>query len=325
MAEIDIVVPIYNVENCVDACLRSLKEQSFKDIRILCVNDGSTDGSQAVIDRYAAEDARFVPLMKKNGGLSDARNFGMKVVTAPFVMFIDGDDQCEPDMCERSLNTIKDDGSDLVVFSYTQVYSENNSTEVIPLAFSGCYSLRDKPELLAYTPNAAWNKLYRTSLFTDHGLEYPFGLRHQDLGTTPFLLAYANKISYLNEPLYRYIVDRKGNITRQIDRKVRDILEIGEIVVDGFKKNNMFEQYKEELNYLLSINMIQSLRKAVKLTDSAFVNEFIDDIFAFKKKYFGSNPKKYPIKEARDDSVYLNKTMLKLYYKYRSRKEAGHG
>ncbi len=325
MAEIDIVVPIYNVESCLESCLKSLKEQSFTDIRILCVNDGSTDGSQSIIDRFTAEDSRFLSLVKKNGGLSDARNFGLKEVTAPYVMFIDGDDQCEENMCEKSLNTLKKDDSDMVVFAYKQYYSEEGRSEVISLPFDGCYSLKDKPELLAYTPNAAWNKLYKTSLFREHDIEYPFGLRHQDLGTTPFLLAYSRRISYLNEPLYRYIVDRQGNITRKIDKKLRDILEIGEIVVTGFRNIGLFDKYKEELNYLLSVNMIQSLRKAVKLTDKDFVNGFIDDIFEFKKKNFGSNPKKYPVKESGNDSVYLNKTMLKLYYAYRCRKEKSHG
>ncbi len=325
MAEIDIIVPIYNVESCLDGCLCSLQNQTFRDIRILCVNDGSTDGSQAIIDRYTKEDSRFLSLNKKNGGLSDARNFGLDRVTAPFVMLIDGDDRCENDMCEKALATIRKDDSDLVVFAYKQIRSEENCSEIISLPFEGCYCLKDKPEILAYTPNAAWNKLYRTSLFEKNNLRYPFGLRHQDLGTTPFLLAYAKRISYLNEPLYIYTIDRKGNITRKIDRKLRDILTIGEIVVQGFEEIGAFEQYKEELNYLLSINMIHSLRKAVTLTDSTFVNSFIDDIFKFKKKYFGRNPKKYPVKENRNDSVYLNKTMLKLYYKYRIKKEKSHG
>lgn len=325
MAEIDIVVPIYNVESCVDECLRSLRDQTFSDIRVLCVNDGSTDNSQDIIDKYVLMDERFISLIKKNGGLSDARNYGLKRVNAPYVMFIDGDDICEKQMCQKALEAIKKDDSDMVVFNYTQLYTEDGREEVPPMRFNGCFALKEKKELLAYTSNAAWNKLYKSSLFLDNGLEYPFGLRHQDLGTTPFLLAYANKISYLNETLYRYRVDRPGNITKAIDKKLRDILDIGEIVVNGFKKLGSFDEYKEELNYLLSVNMIQSLRKAVKLTDAEFVNSFIDDIFAFKKKHFGRNPKKYPVKEAANDYIYLNKTMLKLYYRYRTRKEKSYG
>ena len=320
MAEVDIIVPIYNVQDYLERNLKSLQEQTFRDIRILCVNDGSADSSAEVIDRFCQEDERFLRLDKENGGLSDARNFGLKHVSAPYVMMIDGDDFCEKEMVELSLRAIRENDSDIVVFPYKQYYLENDTSEVIPLRFKGTYSLKEKPELLAYTPNAAWNKLYRTSLFTENHIEYPFGYRHQDLGTTPKLLALAKKVTYIDTPLYNYLIDRPNNITRQVDNKIRHILAMCPEIVGWYKEKGLFEQYKEELNYLCTVNFTQSLRKAMKLTDAQFVKDFITDVFDFRKDTFGGLPQKYKTNEAKGDRVYLNKALCKAYYTFQRHK-----
>ncbi len=321
MAKVDIVVPIYNVEKYIKATLASLKNQTYQDIRILCIDDGSKDHSKDEVLDFIKDDERFIYFYKENGGLSDARNYGLKRATAPYIMFIDGDDQCEPQMVELSLNAILEDDSDMVIFPYYQLYSQTGVKEAIPMPFKrGRYSLIDNPEILAFLPNAAWNKLYKTSLFTKHDIKYPYGYRHQDLGTTPKLLYLAKAVSILEEPLYDYLIDRVGNITTKTDHKLTHILDMCKEICDYYKENNIFDTYKEELNYLCSINFINSLRKAMNMNDTEFVNQFIDEIFDFKKKYFKHNPSKYQIKENRNDFIYLHRFLTKSYYAYKRRK-----
>lgn len=319
MAKVDIVVPIYNVEEYLERNLESLKNQTYQDIRVLCINDGSTDNSQAVIDRFAASDKRFESYDKVNGGLSDARNYGLKYVNSEYVMFIDSDDFCEPTMVEESLNAIEENHADMVVFGYNQYYTETNQKEEIKLGVErGVYSLKENHSILAYTPNAAWNKLYRTKLFIDNDIHYPFGYRHQDLGTTAKLMYLSNKIVYIDKPLYNYLIDRPNNITRQIDNKIYHIIDMSKEILDYYRTHNVYDDYYDELNYLIERNLIVALRKSVKLKDKKFVFKFIDDVFAFKKEYFNRKNQKYEIKSVKDDVIYMNKILLKIYYIYKN-------
>ena len=156
MAKIGIVVPIYNVYDYLDRNLESLMKQTYKDIEVLCINDGSTDKSQEIIDKYVNLDSRFKAFIKKNGGLSDARNYGLKYVDSEYVMFIDSDDFVEDTMVEECVTAMDDNHLDMFVFAYNQYYTETDTKEFISLGIKdGIYSLRDNKEILAKTPNAA--------------------------------------------------------------------------------------------------------------------------------------------------------------------------
>lgn len=319
MAKVDIIVPIYNVGNYIDRTLKSLQKQSFGDIRILCINDGSTDESGEVINRFVQEDVRFLRFDKENGGLSDARNFGLKQVRAPWVMFIDGDDFVEEKMVERCIRTAEQEGSDIVVFPYYQYLLEEERREVIASEVpQGTYALSQRKDLLVHTPNAAWNKMYRTSLFMDNNIRYPYGYRHQDLGTTSKLLALAQKISYLVCPLYNYLLDRPNNITSQVDKKIDHILAMVEEILNWYRQQELFEEYRLELEALCFQNYRNSLRKAVKMADGKFVNQFIDRVFDSYEKYFSRREKNpYISRETRFDFVYENRFWCKCYGLYR--------
>lgn len=311
---ITIIVAIYNVDKYLDKCLFSIKEQTYSNFICYCVNDGSTDNSESIINKYLS-DSRFKLLNKTNGGLSDARNFGLKEVNTEYVMFVDGDDYLEKDLLQEGMNKIESSNSDLLVFGYNQIYLSDNNTEKIDLGIKdGIYSLKDKKEILAFTPNAAWNKIYRTSLFKDNNIEYPFSYRHQDLGTTGKLLLKSNKVEYLNKPLYNYIIDRPNNITSQVDNKLYHIIDMCKEIVEYYKKENVFDEYKEELEYLVKANCIQSLRKAMTIKDKKFVNKFIDDVFDLFNTYFKDAKHTYYDHFDKHDKVYLSKIKCKLYY-----------
>lgn len=316
--ELTIIVAIYNVEAYLEKCLRSLKEQSYKDFKVLCVNDGSTDESPLIIDKFVNKDRRFIKLDKPNGGLSDARNYGLKFVETKYVMFLDGDDYFESEMIEICINNMNRDNLDMFVFSFNIISNYNNSTEEKNMKIgNGVYNLETKPEILAYTPNAAWNKCYKTSLFIDNKIEYPFGYRHQDLGTTPKLIYLSKRIGYLNKPLYNYIEDRPNNITTQVDRKLYHIIDMSKEIVDYYNNHGVGNKYRFELSYLVNANFIQSLRKVVTINDKIFVNKFIDDVFKYKKNNL-SKVLKYDLVNVKSDYIYQHKFLLKAYYLYRN-------
>jgi len=313
-----IIVPIYNVEDYLDKCLTSLVNQSEQEIEILCINDGSTDNSLEVIKKFEALDSRVKGFTKENGGLSDARNYGLKLVKSDYVMFIDSDDFCELDMVELCLKHMKQNDADMCVFNVNNYFQETDTytTTKLPFQEGVKYQLKENKDMLAYCNNAAWNKMYKVSLFTDHQVEYPFGYRHQDLGTTPILLHYAKSVVFIDKPLYNYLADRTNNLTTTYDKKIYHIIDMVEHVVTFYKENDLFDEYQDELKYLASINVIHSLKKLRFYTDKQFIFKFIDDAFDVLSKHFDIKNHKYnPIAE-KVDHIYFNKFKLKAYITY---------
>jgi len=317
MNKLTIVVPIYNIEKYLNRCLTSLVNQTSKEFEVLCVNDGTKDNSIDIIDEFVKKDSRFKRLDKPNGGLSDARNYGLKHVDTKYVMFIDGDDYVEPYLVETCLKHMENDDLDMFVFAYNQTVLEKDTKEIIKMEIDdGVYCLEDAPRILAYTPNAAWNKCYKTSLFKDNGIEYPVGYIQEDLGTTAKLIHAAKRIGYSNNPLYNYIIDRPDNITSKIDKRIYHVLDMSKEIIDYYKKNNIYKKYKYELSYLVNRNLIQSLRKAVTSNDKEFVNDFIDTAYKFRKDNIPTSLK-YEQIDVKGDYIYQSKLLTKLFYKYR--------
>ncbi len=122
---ISIIVPVYNVEKYLSKCLDSLVNQTYKNIEIVCVDDGSTDSSGSICDEYAKKDARIKVIHKENGGLSDARNVGLETINGEYVMFIDSDDWIDKDTCDYCINTLKLYDVDLILWSYIREYKNN--------------------------------------------------------------------------------------------------------------------------------------------------------------------------------------------------------
>lgn len=122
---ISIIVPVYNVEKYLPKCLDSLVNQTYKNIEIVCVDDGSTDSSGSICDEYAKKDARIKVIHKENGGLSDARNVGLETINGEYVMFIDSDDWIDKDTCDYCINTLKLYDVDLILWSYIREYKNN--------------------------------------------------------------------------------------------------------------------------------------------------------------------------------------------------------
>lgn len=317
MAKVSIVVPIYNVVKYLHRNLTSLMNQTYSDIEVLCVNDGSTDNSADVIDEFVKKDSRFVRLDKTNGGLSDARNHGMKFASGEYIMFIDSDDFVSEKMVESCLNRIENEHLDMVVFDYDQYFDVTNTSETIRMPFEDnkIYCLETNPELVAYCNNAAWNKMYRFELFKKHEIEYPYGYRHQDLGTTFRLLTYCNRVGFIHESLYFYLADRPNNISQMIDKKLYHIIDMCTINIDFYKEKGLFEKHKEELQYLCMINFMVALRKAMRLTDKEFVFTFVDQVFDVMEFHFGPLKwKKYSPAESKSDKIYMSRWSTKLYY-----------
>ena len=205
LPKISVIVPVYLVEAYFDRCLSCLRNQTFPDIEIILVDDGSPDRCPEWCDRAALEDARVRVIHQKNQGLSAARNTGIRAARGAWLMFADSDDAVRPEFCEKALQMVESSGADIGCFGffmygfYGEMTVDGNGS--VP---GGLYPSEEALNHLASgkVKDYAWNKIYRRELF--RGIQYPVGERWEDIGTT-FLLFDAAKSVYISHYiLYDY-------------------------------------------------------------------------------------------------------------------------
>lgn len=283
---VSVIVPVYNVEKYLSQCLDSIIHQTYKNLEIILVNDGSTDGSGKICDDYAAKDGRIKVIHQENGGLSDARNKGLDLMTGQFVTFVDSDDYLENN-CIHTLYTYactcKTDISIGKFVEFEENTSQflfhnhlNNGNKIEFLTGDQCLERHHKYFLSIFV--TAWAKLYRTSLFNDSNpckkIRYPLGVLHEDQYTTHKLFFKSNKIVFVNDYLYVYRV-RKNSITNTplSDKRIMDnIRGLEEKIIDFCLLNKDMTLLRE--HYLFYLNNYKAYLENNHRQNSA-VYEFI--------------------------------------------------
>lgn len=202
---ISVIVPIYNVEKYLARCVDSIVNQTYKNLEIILVDDGSPDLCPQMCDDYAEKDSRIKVVHKKNGGLSDARNAGMAVATGEYISFIDSDDYVSDDFFECLLDVMNKESSDIAECSVVKFYEDNRFDEFSDDLSVKTYDTQDAMSaLIAENPfhQHVWNKLYKTELVKD--IPYAVGKLNEDEFWTYQVFGRANKVSKLNKTMYYY-------------------------------------------------------------------------------------------------------------------------
>lgn len=219
-----IVVPIYNVEPYLERCIASLREQTYKDIEIILVDDESPDNCPALCDRYADLDDRIHVVHKKNGGLSDARNHGLAAATGEYIIFLDSDDYIALDTCEKFAQ-FTSSGADMLVGN---AIVEGGACDLTQIAQSDMVTTGQEYLKQAYSQGkahmAAWLNVYRRQFLLENGLEFKKGILHEDEQFTPRAFLKANAVINTGVTFYHYII-RENSITTKKDkrRNARDL------------------------------------------------------------------------------------------------------
>lgn len=202
---ISIIVPIYKVENFLNRCIESIVSQTYDNIEIILVDDGSPDNCPIICDEWAKKDGRVKVIHKKNGGLSDARNAGIDNASGEYVLFVDADDSIDVSLCEKVMTFMRPE-IDIVSFGYRRVYDDCGD----PATGDMTFELYDNEEAfrryINRTPftHMAWDKLYRRTLF--EGVRFIKGRLAEDMAMTYLLFAKARKVGHLNYSLYLYYI-----------------------------------------------------------------------------------------------------------------------
>lgn len=246
--KVSIILPVYNVEKYLSACLDSLLAQTLEEIEIVAVNDGSTDGSLQILQAYQSlNPEKLFIFSTENHGVSRARNYGFAHSHGEYVWFVDSDDFVEPDACRLLYEKATADGNDLVLFRYYNVDSETGvRKEYIASCHNQNFRVADKPyELPAISPYP-WIKFIHKDLF--NGLCFPEGIRFEDLPVAYLLAVKARSIGYVDQCFYNY---RKN--VGFLSRLTPSTLHIRNAIIfmkEEMEKLGLFEQYQAELDFI---------------------------------------------------------------------------
>jgi glycosyltransferase involved in cell wall biosynthesis len=208
-SSISIIVPIYKVESYLDRCINSLVGQTYKNIEIILVDDGSPDKCPQKCDDWAAKNNRIVVIHKENGGLSDARNAGIKRASGDYLLFVDSDDYIELDSCEKFIEIADKTQADIIVGNALQETSRCNiPMDMTNLEEGNLYSNTEFIKLAIrarewYAP--ACFSLYKRNMYKENHLEYKKGLLHEDMEMLPRVFFAAKTVSFLNKEFYHYV------------------------------------------------------------------------------------------------------------------------
>lgn len=295
MADISIIVPIYNAEKFIRKCVDSLLNQTKKELEFILINDGSTDSTHEILKTY--KDKRIKYFKNKNQGIGKTRNFGIEKATGKYIIFIDSDDYIEPTTCEELYNKAKEEKSDIVICDFFKVYDDGSQEEINLPSFKTT-KLKDSPNILLDINLSPWNKIYSTKLIKDNNIRFAEGIKYEDVPFVAEALDRANKIAKLDKKLNYYVIHGNSETTVR-DKRIFDILKIVDIIRKYFKNKTYMNDIVDRLTVRIvtNYNIQQRQQKDIKVG-----MEFIDDAFAYLKK---------EVPNYKDNKYYENRSFIK--------------
>lgn len=246
--KITIIIPVYNVENYLEACLNSLVGQTLENIEIVAVNDGSTDSSLSILNRFQKKyPEKLFVYTTKNHGVSHARNYGFTKAHGEYIWFVDSDDYVETDACEKLYDKALRDGNDLVLFNYCVLDAKTGKRHENPFHVdSQNFTLSEKPYEIPSISLYPWNKLIKRELFT--GLGFPEGIRFEDVPVSFAVCAKASSIGFINEYFYNYI--KNIGFSDTLTETTLDIRTAHDLMRRYMKEFCLYDRFYQEFDYV---------------------------------------------------------------------------
>ncbi len=273
MKTISVVVPVYNVEKYLERCILSIINQTYQNLEIILVDDGSTDNSGVICDEFAQKDPRIKVIHKENGGLSDARNAGIKAASGDYIGFIDSDDYISHQMYEKLLVTLEENKADISICNYVYVdeitgEEDKKMSSLSPIKTEVLTKHQGYEKLNAYVDGysfyvTAWNKLYKKELFSD--ILFAKGKLHEDEFIVHKLFEKCEKIAVTEDILYFYVIRQGSIMNSKATEKSLDIIEAMMDRYYFYLKNQEKFLAKQQLKaaFWAGINILERLDKSV--------------------------------------------------------------
>lgn len=284
MKKVSIIVAAFNVEDYIEKCILSLINQTYKSIEVIVVNDGSTDKTREIIENIKQKHQDIIIINKHNGGLSSARNEGLKIATGEYIAFVDGDDFVDEKMYEKMLINCEENCADISICGFIRVYSNRNiyncTNESKIIASKECLKrMLISDGIYDY----AWDKLYKRELF--NGIAYPEGKLFEDVYTTYKTVVRANKI-FLDSECYYYYNQRNGSILRStFNIRKMDCIEAINEIADFVYQNNLGLDKEVKIKRLYaSLNMILGIAKSKVFLGETTFDSLGNELFNYLRQ-----------------------------------------
>jgi len=287
--KISVVIPVYKVEKYLDKCMESVTGQTHKNLEIILVDDGSPDACPKMCDEWAKKDGRVKVIHKQNGGLSDARNFGIDAATGKYLTFIDSDDYLDLNFCETLLNELKNNNADMVIGGVKLVYENpanekvKNSKTVIDDSVFSVENVNDLiydkkfPHLMT-----AWAKLYKKELFRE--IRFPVGRLHEDEFVYFQILFNCKKLAVNRKVNYFYLQRGTSIMSNKSEKNLRDILDAFEEKFN-FIEAKFPQKHEQNLElYALELRNLYSVSTKYKQIKKEIIDKFNNVYKGLKKK-----------------------------------------
>lgn len=288
MKKVSVIVPVYNSQAYLKECAESLVSQTLEEIEIIFVNDGSTDDSLQILEKYQqCFPDKVVVRTKENGGQATARNLGIELATGDFIGFVDSDDSVDCTMFEKMYKTAKQAGSDFVEceYKYLQVDGDGNKKE-IP-SYGNVRDYESKNEMFIDPLVSPWNKLYKANILKQNNIRFTEGAIYEDTAFFIKSIPYIEKTSYISEKLVLHYLWPTSTMNANKAKRVGNIFEVLSDIIRFYEENNLREQYKEELEYFcVKILLCSSLNRVAQVKDAKLRKEFVNKTKGMIKTQF---------------------------------------
>ncbi len=252
--KVSIIVPVYNVEKYLTVCMESLIHQTLENIEIIVVNDGSPDNSIKILEEYERKYPDKVKVFTtENRGVSHARNYGLDRAVGEYILFVDSDDFIELDMAEKLYTKAITDNNDLVMCARYNVYEvagkeELQKKEMKIFYMNQNYKMSERKFELVHASPFPWDKLFKRSLLKD--IRFPEGIRFEDLVLAFEVMAIAESIGVVPEPLYNYRKTTQVGFLNSFSEATKDIVKAFSLLFQFMKEHKLYDTFKEELEYV---------------------------------------------------------------------------
>ena len=232
---ISVIVPVYNISGCVERCIKSLLTQTYENLEIVLVDDGSSDESGSICDEYAKKDSRIKVIHKENGGLSDARNEGIRKATGNYISLVDGDDFVDRNYIEELYGVLMKYDARMAITAHRVIYPKTSMNKSTGEKYVG--SPKEILRRMLYDDGldlSAWGKLYDADLF--RGIKYPKGRLFEDSATTYKLVDACDKIAVYSVPTYNYVMRTSSIVNESFSRNKMDLITSTEEMINYIRK-----------------------------------------------------------------------------------------
>lgn len=303
--KLSVIVPVYKTEKVLRRCLDSILNQTYKNLEIIVINDGSPDHSKEILDEYASAYDNIHVIHQSNKGIGETRNVGLRAVTGDYFTFVDSDDEIKPDMYEKMMHHMTEGPYDVVRCDVEYVEADGKHW-IKRIPTEECLNQTSIKEDMCFFYPVLWNTIFDSKLLK-HDIWFSQGVWYEDMDWLYRIVPYIHSIGVIHEPFNLYYQNPSA-ITHTFDSRLFDYLKNCQNIIDFYQSRNLYEEYHDELEYSCIRYLYATfLSRVIKIRDMKVYKE----AYRQAKEFVGIHFKNYR------SNPYLRKAGLKgLYLKY---------